>query len=210
MKRLTPEGEQRLIHDCIVHGNKDKLVRQYWNLVHYTIHKVFEIKNIPFTQEDIEDMRSEVFVQLFQKECRKLKQYKESGGRRLSAWIALIANRTALNFIRKKGFDGISWQFMRIPIGDEFMPEKKNSDLEHEKKEQLHLIQDNMERLGSGDRLILKLHYNHGLSIQEIASYTHRTVGATYTAKSRAMGRLKGLVKKTNSQREKKSMTKCL
>ncbi|MCP4683360.1 MAG: sigma-70 family RNA polymerase sigma factor [Desulfobacterales bacterium] len=196
MKRLTPEGERQLLHDCIVHGEKDKLVQQYWNLVYYSIHQVFEIKNIPFTQEDVEDLRSEVFIQLFQKECRRLKQYGECMGRSLSAWIALIANRITLNFIRKKGFDSISWQFRRIHIGQEFIPSREKKELEDKKKEQLDLIQDNMEKLAPGDRLILKLHYNYDLSLEEVASFTHRTVGATYTAKSRAMDRLKRLVKR--------------
>jgi RNA polymerase sigma factor for flagellar operon FliA len=60
--------------------------------------------------------------------------------------------------------------------------------------EERRLIQDAMEKLPSRDRLVLKLHYYHELSLPEVASLIHTSVGATYTIKSRAIERLRAQI----------------
>lgn len=192
MKRLSLEEERQLLHECIVYGKKHKVVQQYWNLVYYTVRKTLIIKNVPFTGEDIEDLRNEVFVKLFDKGCWRIRQYREKLGHGLAGWIALIANRTVLNYLRKKGFNGLSRKNTRVPI-EEIL------DLRHEKNslevmEERRLIQDAMEKLPSRDRLVLKLHYYHELSLPEVASLISTSVGATYTIKSRAIERLRAQI----------------
>ena len=192
MKRLSPEEERQLLHECIVCGRKDKVIQQYWNLVHYTVRKTLIIKNVPFTGEDIEDFRNDIFVKLFDKGCRRLRQYREELGHGLAGWIALIANRTVLNYLRKKGFNSLSRKNTKVPI-EEIL------DLKHEKNslevmEERRLIQDAMEKLPSRDRLVLKLHYYHELSLPEVASLIRTSVGATYTIKSRAIERLRAQI----------------
>ncbi len=192
MNRLSPEEERQLLYECIISGKKHKLVQQYWNLVYHTVRKTFTVKHVPFTQEDIEDLRNEVFVQLFDKGCWRLRQYREELGHGLAGWITLIANRTVLNYLRKRGFDSLSWQNTRVPIEEILdLKQEKNS---LEVMEERRLIQDAMEKLPSRDRLVLKLHYYHELSLLDVASAIHRTAGATYTIKSRAIKRLKALI----------------
>ena len=192
MKRLSPEEERQLLYECIVCGKKEKLVQQYWNLVYYTVRKTLTMKNVRFTHEDIEDLRNEVFVKLFDKGCWRLKQYKEELGHGLAGWIALIANRTVLNDLRKRGFNGLSRQNSKVQIEEELQLKQEEVDLET--MEEKRLIHDAMEKLPSRDRLVLKLHYYHELSLPEVASAIHRTVVATYTIKSRAIKRLKALI----------------
>lgn len=199
MKKLSHEEERELLAACISGDGKEKLVRQYRRLVFMVVQKTFALKRAPFSVEDIEDIRNEVFVHLFDKGCRRLKQYKEGAGRGLASWITLIANRIALNFLRKKGFDSLSWRNGRIPIEDELFRSRGEAESPHakyEKEEQLHRIRDGMEALAPGDRLILKLHYIHGLPLPEVASYLDKSVGAVYTAKSRALDRLRKRVKR--------------
>ncbi len=193
MKRLSLEEERQLLHECIVCGKKHKVVQQYWNLVYYTVRKTLTIKNVPFTGEDIEDLRSEVFVKLFDKGCWRIRQYREKLGHGLAGWIALIANRTVLNYLRKRGFDSLSWQNSKVQIEEELQLKQEEMDLETIEEEK-RLIHDAMEKLPSRDRLVLKLHYYHELSLPEVASAIHRTVVATYTIKSRAIKRLKALI----------------
>ena len=192
MKRLSLEEERQLLHECIVCGKKHKVVQQYWNLVYYTVRKTLIIKNVPFIVEDIEDLRNEVFVKLFDKGCWRLKQYRKKLGHGLAGWIALITNRTVLNYLRKRGFDSLSWQNSKVQIEEDHR--LKQEEINLETMEDKRLIHDAMEKLPSRDRLVLKLHYYHELSLPEVASAIHRTVAATYTIKLRAIKRLKALI----------------
>lgn len=192
MKRLSPEEDRQLLYECIVCGNKEKLVQQYWNLVCHIVRKTLTMKNVRFTHEDIEDLRNEVFLKLFDKGCWRLKQYREELGHGLAGWIALIANRTVLNDLRKKGFNGLSRKNTRVPI--EEIVDLKNKKNSLEVMEERRLIQDAMEKLPSRDRLVLKLHYYHELSLPEVASLIHTSVGAVYTIKSRAIERLRAQI----------------
>jgi RNA polymerase sigma factor (sigma-70 family) len=192
MKRLSPEEERQLLHECIVCGGKHKVIQQYWNLVYYTVRKTLTIKGVSFTEDDIGDLRNEVFIKLFDRGCRRLRQYREELGHGLAGWIALIANRTVLNYLRKKGFNSLSRKNTRVSIEEILdLRHKKNS---LEVMEERRLIQDAMEKLPSRDRLVLKLHYYHELSLPEVASLIHTSVGATYTIKSRAIERLRAQI----------------
>ena len=114
MKRLTTEEERELLHECIVKGRKDELAEQYLNLVYETIRKTLILKNVQSTDEDIKELRNEVFLKLFNKDCRKLKQFKEGAGLSLASWIMMITSRSVLDVLRKKGFDSLSWANNRI------------------------------------------------------------------------------------------------
>jgi RNA polymerase sigma factor (sigma-70 family) len=193
IKRLPHKQERQLLYECVACGRGYGLVHQYWNLVYHTVRKTLIIKGVPFTDEDIKDLRNEVFVRLFDKECRRLRQYREGRGNGLSGWISLIACRTVLNYLRKKGFDSLTWQRCRIPIEGKLQLKQEKPDLETVEEER-QLIQDALKRLPSRDRLVLTLHYHYDLSLPEVASSIRRTLGATYTIKSRAIKRLKVLI----------------
>ena len=192
MKRLSPEEERQLLYECIICGKKEKLVQQYWNPVYHIVRKTLTMKNVHFTHEDIEDLRNEVFVKLFDRGCRRLRQYREELGHGLAGWIALIANRTVLNYLRKKGFNSLSRKNTRVPI--EEIPDLKHKNNRLEVMEERRIIQDAMEKLPSRDRLVLKLHYYHELSLPEVASLIHTSVGAIYTIKFRAIERLRAQI----------------
>ncbi len=188
IRKLSSEEERSLLNECLIDGKGDKLVQQYWNLVFHTIQKIFHLKNVLYTGEDVEDLHSEVFIQIFKDDCRKLRQYKEGSGRNLVSWIMLITNSTVLNHLRKKRLEC-------VPLSDNPAIIIEESEFDQEDQE---LIKTNMELLPDGDRLIIKMHYFHGLSLQEIAKILHKSIGAVYTAKSRAVEKLKKLVKTAN------------
>lgn len=186
-KRLTVQEERAILNECLLDDNGGKLVEQYWNLVFHTIQRVFHLKRFSHTNEDIEDLRSETFVQLFKDDYRKLRQYKEKPGHSLAYWIILITNSTVLNHLRKK-------RPQCVPLLDNQLyaiPDKEFA------KEDQEVIKKSIEKLPHRSRLILKMHYYHELPPQEIADNLQISVGALYTAKSRAVEKLKKIVEES-------------
>jgi len=195
MKRLTPEEEQKILHECITHKRCEKLSRQYWNLIYKTVEKTFIFKNAPLVREEIEEVHQDVFVQLFDDDCRRLRQYREGGGRNLAGWVILIANRTALNHLRGKdphGILGRQYLILFEDIKQEFDIRREVNRLEARQK--LLKILDTTDQLPTLERLVFKLHYVYELSLAEIASHLDKEIGNIYTIKSRAIKHLKELV----------------
>jgi RNA polymerase sigma factor (sigma-70 family) len=195
MKRLTPEEEREILHECIYEKQCERLTRQYWNLIYRTVEKTFIFKNAPLVREELEEVHQDVFVQLFDDDCRRLRQYKEDGGCNLAGWIILIANRTALNHLRGKDPHSIIGRQYLILFEDM----KQELDIKQEvnrleARQKLLQIVDAAEKLPTLERLVFKLHYLYELSLPDVASYLKKEVGNIYTIKSRAIKRLKNLI----------------
>lgn len=195
MKRLNTDEERTLLYDCLFCCQREELVKHYWRLVEHTAVKLFMMMRIPYTQDDIEDMRNEIFLKLLRKNCKKLWQYKDGRGRSLAGWVIMIANQTVLADFRRKGVLNFSNRYKLIPL-DEASGIAASENHPFDLKEREQIMLSAMNDLPAKSRLILKMHYLHGLSFDEIAAHLKMSKGAVYTAKSRAIDRLKDTVKK--------------
>ena len=75
MKHDVREKEQQILDECLFEDKKDGLVIEYGNLIYFTIRRTLLFYNLHFTEEDIEDFHIEVFIRLFEDNCRKLRQF---------------------------------------------------------------------------------------------------------------------------------------
>lgn len=197
MKRLSTEEERILLYDCLFCCQREAFITHYWRLVECTAAKVFSLKGTSHTQNDIEDMRNEIFLKLLEKNCKKLWQYKDGRGRSLAGWIIMIANQTVLADFRSKGILNTANQSKRTPLDEAFgLSAAENHP--YDMKEQEHILRSAMDELSAKSHLILKMYYFHGLTLETIARYLKMKKGAVYTAKSRALNQLKKNVKKKN------------
>ncbi len=189
MKRLTREEEAALLYECLFccRKGKEKFARQYWKLVFHTIRKSLNYYKRSDLFGDIEDIRNEAFIRLFDKDCRKLWQYKlpyEGGKTSLAGWIMLITTQTVTDYIPPHP---------KPPDQDE--PDDWLKRIQR-------LIRDNFEELSPRDRRLLKLRYYFGYTSKEIAELSQKnpdldipgTPGATDIAIHRALKKLKKLV----------------
>lgn len=194
MNRSSREDRSVLLR-CLS-GNREAaetLVRRFSDLVYHSIQYTLVAKSVPFNRQDLEDLHNTVFLQLFERGCKKLRQYQGRNGCSLASWIRTIAVRTVLDHLRKKGVDAVGWQKKRVPL--ENLPELKaggmDCDARMEEAEQKRLVQLGMQRLPPRDRLFMKLHFDQGLSIAEVAETMQVSMGNAYTIKRRAIERLK-------------------
>ena len=195
MKHDVREKEQQILDECLFEDKKDGLVIEYGNLIYFTIRRTLLFYNLHFTEEDIEDFHIEVFIRLFEDNCRKLRQF-DPKKLRLSGWIRLIANQTTLDEIRKKDPHALSRQKDRVPVEDiqelYSFDEKDRLDA----RQMLALIREIIEEMPLPDKMILKLFYYQQLSLPQVASIIGKNHGSTQVAKSRATNRLKEKIEK--------------
>ena len=88
------------------------------------------------------------------------------------------------------------WQKKRVPL--EELPELKSDEgnfwAQINNAERERALKDGMQRLPPRDRLFLKLHFEQGLSVAEVAETMQLSVNNAYTVKHRAIQRLKSNV----------------
>lgn len=171
----------------------ENLVRRFSNLVYHAVQHTLIVKHVSFNKEDLEDFHNTVFLRLFDHGCKKLKQYQGKNGCSLATWINLITVRTVLDHLRKKGVDSIARRDTKITLDEVYGLKGDECDglalLERAEKEQL--LREGMQNLPPRDRLFMKLHFDQGLSVAEVAAAMQVSVENVYTIKHRAIQRLK-------------------
>jgi RNA polymerase sigma-70 factor, ECF subfamily len=202
---MTPAGEEdrRLASQC-ASGEREAmeaLVNQFSGLVYHAVKRTLVLKRVPHTHQDLEDLHGSVFLQLLDKGCRKLGQYRGTNGCSLASWIRLIAIRTVLNHLRAQGMDSVSWGDRRRSIEDLHSVVTADGDeLSRmvEKEEELRMVEEAIHRLPAKERLLMRLHFEKGLALEEIADVMHFSLQNAYTIKHRAIKRLKAWVSERN------------
>jgi RNA polymerase sigma-70 factor (ECF subfamily) len=171
----------------------ENLVRRFSNLVYKTVQHTFIVKHVRFNKQDLEDFHNTVFLRLFENGCKKLKQYRGKNGCSLATWIRLITVRTVLDHLRKKGVDSIARRDTQITLDEVYGLKGDEYDglALLERAEQEQLLREGMQNLPPRDRLFMKLHFDQGLSVAEVAAAMQVSVENVYTIKHRAIQRLK-------------------
>ncbi len=177
-------------------GGAEAFVRRFSSLVHRTAGNILHQRNIPHTPRDIEDLHNDIFLLLFENDRKKLWQYRGDNGCAPATWVRLVAVRAVLNHLRKKGMDAMTWRSRRIPIDDLFPKRADRADAQDalEKAEQERFVRESVRDLSSRERLFMKLHFDKGLSLEEVSRALGVSVKNTYTIKHRTIKRLKAAV----------------
>ena len=194
----TIKEDRRLLVQCIA-GDREAsevFVRRFSNLIYKSVLYTLRTKHVAYTQQDLEDLHNTIFLQLFEKGCKKLMQYEGINGCSLASWIRIVAVRMVLNHVRKKGLDAITWQKRQIPFDE--LHDLKGGTVEPlvlmEEAEKERLLQDGIQSLPPRDRLFMKLHFDQGLPVEEVASAMRITIQNVYTLKHRAIQKLRSYV----------------
>jgi len=183
--------EKEILDEFRQHGKVEKIVQEYWNLVFMVVHKTLQFHSISFTKEDVEDIRNEVFIQLFVNNFRRLRQYNEKKGLSLSGWIKLVANNTTLNEIRKNGMLDMAKRNFQVQVEDIEEILKYDEKDRFEAGEDMRLLTAGIEKLSERDKELLKKYYFEWLSLQEIAESSGKSYQNTAKMIHDAKKRLK-------------------
>ena len=192
------EEDRRLIYEC-VSGNRNAsevFVRRFSNLVYRAVLYTLRTRHIAYHSQDLEDLHNTIFLKLLEQDCKKLRQYEGRNGCSLASWLRIVSVRIVLNHIRKKGLDAMLWQKKRVSLDEmlEVRGDGEESWVLMDRAEQERMVQDGIRNLSTRDRLFMKLHFDEGLPVEEVASALQISVENVYTIKHRAIQRLKSYV----------------
>ncbi|PID73223.1 MAG: hypothetical protein CSB33_04695 [Desulfobacterales bacterium] len=196
MKRLSPEEERQLLDECINWGRKDLLVKQYLHLIKKTVRGELTKNGVLHVEDDLEELQNDVFVRLFDRKCKRLRQYDPGKGKGLVRWIRMIARQAVRDAVAKKDPHAMPHSRDLIPF-DEIREELAlERYLRQDKSEKVLSIKSTMPHLTPAQRQVVQLHFfgNPPMPLEKIAALMNRDIKSIYSLKFRAIKKMKELL----------------
>ncbi|MFO0815641.1 MAG: sigma-70 family RNA polymerase sigma factor [Gemmatales bacterium] len=160
---LTVDDNQ-LIQGCLAHkpGAWNDFVDAYLGLIYRVIHHTAHLRGATLQPEDVEDLASDVLLQLVANNYAALRQFQ--GRSSLSTYLTVICRRAVIHLLaRKFGTAAIFKSAPSQSLEDTVMDDDHSFDA-------LEQVHDLLNQLPRGAREVVRLHYLVGLSYEEISS----------------------------------------
>ena len=193
--------DKQLVAGCLDADTavQETFVRQYSNLVYAAILGVVKAKTVVLSQHDIEDLHSTVFLQLFEKRCRKLGQFQGKNSCSLASWVRMISVRTVLDHLRRRK-DVLARQDRLVSVDAIFDLQSHTSSPWDRlaQTEQAQLMEKGLQQLSDRDQLMIRMHCLEGCSLKRMAEVLKVSPGNVHSVKHRAVQRLKQAVERVS------------
>ncbi len=174
--------------------------RRYQRLVASCIRKVFFRWSVDFTEEEINDMISTVFLGFLQDDFRKLRLFDPQKGYRLSTWVGIITTNATVDFLRRNSGSPMACLDSEKPVPD---PKSHTAGPSEQLvlKEEADLLLLAIGQLSPSDREFVELCYDQQLSSEEIGQRLNLNINTVYSKKNKILHKLKDLVAEISSGR---------
>lgn len=170
-------------------------VSQFSSLVYASVLGVIKAKTAVLSQQDIEDLHNTVFLLLFEKQCRKIGQYRGKNGCSLASWVRMITVRTVLDHLRRRK-DALAQQEHLVSM-DAISDLRSSAPSQWDRlaqAEQAQLMEKGLQQLSDRDQLMIRMHCLEGCSLNQMAEVLKVSSNNVHSVKHRAVQRLKQAV----------------
>lgn len=156
----------------------EKVIERYTNYVGTVLQNILRNQA---TQEDLEEITSDVFLSLW-------KHASDMRTDNLTGYLASIARSKAYNFLRRKKLPSQSLEDVVIMDGSTDIPAQA------ERSELAELLQELLHQLSEQDREIFIRYYYYCQNVREIAGELHMKEATVKTRMHRGRGKLRQLL----------------
>jgi RNA polymerase sigma factor (sigma-70 family) len=188
--------ERELLQGCIAKDERawKHFIKSYDRCIYGVILNLLGKFSI-HEPEVADDIFASVIEKLLKNDCAALRKFKWNS--KLSTWLVSVARNKTYDYLRGlKRKPNIS---LDAPIDEDSKLEDvlaDGLDLDHDMEVRL-TVGEALDMVPHKDRLILKLYYIEGMKEKEIGVLVDLSVDAVSARKSRALKKLRTLVRKT-------------
>ena len=184
--------DSKLIQRCLAHqpGAWNDFVDTYLGLIYRVIHHTAHLRGVTLQPEDVEDLASEVLLQIVANNYATLRQFQ--GRSSLSTYLTVICRRAVIHLLARKF--GTAAIFKSVPSSQAL--EETISDEDH--SDALEHVHDLLTQLPKGVREVVRLHYLVGLSYEEISAQLGIPVNSIGPLLTRARQKLRVKLQSNN------------
>jgi RNA polymerase sigma-70 factor (ECF subfamily) len=188
--------EKQLITRCIERDEAawKEFLDRYSDCIYGSVVNLLKKYSVD-SSETAEDIYAAVIEKLLVDDCRALRNFKWNS--KVTTWLISVSRNKAYDHLRSlKRKPTVSLDAPVSDDEDEYINFIAGDlDLDHDVEVRL-TVEEALEKLAPGDRLILKFYYLEGLKEREIADLTGMSTDALSARKSRALAKLKKLAAK--------------
>jgi RNA polymerase sigma-70 factor, ECF subfamily len=172
-----------LIERCIKREEKAwiEFIDRFSGLVHYSASRRLKKDGFCFNEQDIQDIVQNVFVSIWEKS--KLAEVRERN--KIQAWLSIVGQTSALNFMRKKKERLLREEEL---FSVENIVSEKGAEYSFELIEKLEKA---VEKFSPREKIALKLNIIYGKTHKEIADFMNIPVNTVSTIISRRKKQLR-------------------
>jgi len=167
-----------------------ELIRRFRGLIYRCITKVLCKYESVLSNEDVNEIFSDVCLNLLRNDMKKLRAYDPNRGSKLGSWIGLITINTAYDHLRTTARQPVLDRIDGALDREDNCPSPLDQVLDNERYRRLNrLAMDFSAR----DQRFLELYYGHGLQPAEVARVMNISVKTVYSKKNKIRNKLLAL-----------------
>ena len=201
-------SELEFIRRCLNHEKAawDEFVDKYSRLIYNYIYSVFKIKGLRFSQDTVNELFQEIFLNLTKDNFKKLRQYKGKNNASLASWLRIITINFCLDYVKKYRQPELSLEeelndegfSLKDTIADDNIP---TVDL-LSNQERVQLLSECIDRLSNEDKYFLQMHIYQGVSLRDLQVHLQISRSAVDMRKLRLIQKLRDCFKGKGFQLE--------
>ena len=201
---MHPPDETDLLHRCLAGDRRawTTLVESLTRYVYYLIRLTARRHATEFTDEEMADLHNDLFLALFEDNCRRLRAWRGDNGCSLRSWIRVITIRRTIDALRRRRRhisldappdDPLAAPALQHAALHDPAPDPLTALIDHQAPDPRAHLAQLTDDLNPTDRLLLEMIYLHHMSADAIAAALRINKGALYTRKTRLIKRLRAL-----------------
>ena len=173
--------DRTLLQRCLQHhkGAWNDFVDRYLGLIYHVIHFTAHQRSAPLQPEDVEDLASEVLVQIVANNYQVLHQFR--GQSSFSAYLTVIARRICVQELSRR----VAHAEAQARRPRDVVERPKTGGLET-----LEEVQKMLRRLPVKERAVVRMFYLEGRTYEEISTALNMPVNTIGPVLSRARKKL--------------------
>ena len=171
----------------------NRFVDRYQRLITSCVLKVLRRYGAVFSNDDLDDLVGDVWLQLLRDDMKKLRQYDAERGFRIASFIGLVATNTTIDHLRSRQaeatpLDQITEDYASLTLVAEAPSEMV------EREEQAQLVRSALGRLSPDERKFVVEVFHAERAPEELAKQLGITTNTVYSRKFKIREKLQRIV----------------
>src|SRR5436853_4342599 len=153
--------DRALVQRCLQHeaGAWDEFVDRFLGLIYHVVHHTAHLRSAPMRPEDIEDLASEILLQIVSNDYQVLRQFR--GQSSLATYLTVIARRICVHELARRA---AAREMQPKADGHAEETEAEEPAKTEAGLERLEEVQKLLNKLPSREREVVRLRYLEGRS----------------------------------------------
>jgi RNA polymerase sigma-70 factor (ECF subfamily) len=203
---ITDERQEELrLLSRVLEGSTPARTRfflRYTNVVEARVRQILRRAGSWISEDDIQDMVSEIWLSLFEDDMRPLRRFDPERQIKVATWIGLLARNKTIDKLRTSHLGRTvsidEKEGTREPASNRPLPTE-----EVERREQQSLAVQAMEQLSQEERRFMKAWYVEDREPEELASDFNIAIGTVYSRRFKIQAKLAKAIRRLSRPRRR-------